>query len=122
MRRTWLDGSKTNAVFGVIFTEFGDGEVSAAVKTIEAKITAGLQKAFKASQLSSFQISFYAFPDGWDGDGHAKPVDSDLYPDLFEVEREQKAIAADKARDGSRRRVLSRCLFCHRCSGAAAII
>jgi lipopolysaccharide/colanic/teichoic acid biosynthesis glycosyltransferase len=81
---------ETSAVFGVIFTEFGEAEVSTAVKIIEGKITTELQRAFKASQLSSFQISFYAFPDGWDGNGHARAVDEELYPDLFEVEERKK--------------------------------
>ena len=81
---------ETNAVFGVIFTEFGEAEVTTAVKIIESKITAELQRSFKASQLSSFQISFYAFPDGWDGNGHARAVDEEFYPDLFEVEEKKK--------------------------------
>src|SRR6202050_3159345 len=49
----WFDA---NSVFGVIFTEFGDCDVSAAVKIIEAKVTAGLQNSFEATQLSSLQI------------------------------------------------------------------
>ena len=53
-------------------------------------MTAELQRAFRPNQLNSFQISFYAFPDGWDGNGHAKPVDAELYPDLFEVEKKKK--------------------------------
>jgi lipopolysaccharide/colanic/teichoic acid biosynthesis glycosyltransferase len=77
-------------VFGVIFTEFGEAQVTTAVKIIEAKITTALQGAFKASQLNSFQISFYAFPDGWDGNGHSRAVDEELYPDLFEVEEKKK--------------------------------
>ena len=81
---------ETSAVFGVIFTEFGECEVSTAVKIIEAKMTAELQRAFRASQLSSFQISFYSFPDGWTGNGPAKPVDAEFYPDLFEVEKKKK--------------------------------
>src|SRR6202162_5419998 len=91
IRETDLAGwFEANSVFGVIFTEFGDSDVSAAVKTIEAKVTAGLQNAFKATQLSSFQISFYAFPDGWKGDGHQRPVDPTMYPDLFEVKERKK--------------------------------
>ena len=81
---------EANSVFGVIFTEFGDCAVSTAVKIIEAKMTAELQRAFRGSQLNSFQISFFAFPDGWDGNGHAKPVDTELYPDLFEVDKRKK--------------------------------
>jgi lipopolysaccharide/colanic/teichoic acid biosynthesis glycosyltransferase len=91
IRETDLAGwFEANSVFGVIFTEFGDCDVSAAVKTIEAKITAGLQNSFKATQLSSFQISFYAFPEGWEGDGHQRPVDPTMYPDLFEVKEKKK--------------------------------
>ena len=81
---------ETSAVFGVIFTEFGEADVSTAVKIIEAKITTELQRGFKVNQLSSFQISFYAFPDGWDGTGQARAVDAELYPDLFEVEQKKK--------------------------------
>src|SRR5580700_9268889 len=91
IRETDLAGwFEANSVFGVIFTEFGDSDVSAAVKTIESKVTASLQKAFKATQLSSFQISFYAFPDGWKGGGHQRPVDPTMYPDLFEVKEKKK--------------------------------
>ncbi|HEY4776038.1 MAG TPA: sugar transferase [Candidatus Acidoferrales bacterium] len=91
IRETDLAGwFEANSVFGVIFTEFGDSDVNAAVKTIEAKVTAGLQNAFKATQLSSFQISFYAFPDGWKGGGHQRPVDPTMYPDLFEVKERKK--------------------------------
>src|SRR4029077_10163230 len=91
IRETDLAGwFETGAVMGVIFTELGGTEVSAAVKIIESKVTAGLQKAFKPAQLSNFQLSFYAFPDGWEGNGHGRPVDAALYPDLFEVEKKKK--------------------------------
>ena len=40
---------ETNSVFGVIFTEFGDCAVSTAVKIIEAKMTAELQRADRKS-------------------------------------------------------------------------
>ena len=87
---------EANSVFGVIFTEFGDCEVNAAVKIIESKVAARLQSAFKATQLSSFQISFYAFPDGWEGNGHQRPVDPTMYPDLFEVKEKKKLSLLEK--------------------------
>lgn len=91
VRETDLVGwFEQNTVCGVIFTEFGDCQIGEAVKIIEAKVTSGLQKSFKASQLSSFQVSFYAFPDGWDGNGHSRPVNPVLYPDLFDVEKKKK--------------------------------
>lgn len=91
IRETDLAGwFETGAVLGVIFTELGGTDVSAAVKIIESKVTAGLQKTFKPAQLTNFQLSFYAFPDGWEGNGHGRPVDEALYPDLFEVEKKKK--------------------------------
>jgi lipopolysaccharide/colanic/teichoic acid biosynthesis glycosyltransferase len=91
IRETDLAGwFEADSVVGVIFTELGSTDVSAAVKIIESKVTEGLQKAFKPIQLGSFQVSFYAFPDGWEGNGHGRPVDPALYPDLFEVEKRKK--------------------------------
>jgi lipopolysaccharide/colanic/teichoic acid biosynthesis glycosyltransferase len=91
IRETDLAGwFEANSVFGVIFTEFGDCDVSAAVKIIEAKVTAALQNSFKATQLSSLQISFYAFPEGWEGDGRQRSVDPTMYPDLFEVTEKKR--------------------------------
>lgn len=97
IRETDLAGwFESTSVFGVIFTEFGDCEVNAAVKIIESKVAARLQSAFKATQLSSFQISFYAFPDGWEGNGHQRPVDPTMYPDLFEVKEKKKLSLLEK--------------------------
>jgi lipopolysaccharide/colanic/teichoic acid biosynthesis glycosyltransferase len=91
IRETDLAGwFETGSVLGVIFTELGGTDVSAAVKIIESKVTTGLQKVFRPAQLSNFQLSFYAFPDGWEGNGHGRPVDAALYPDLFEVEKKKK--------------------------------
>ena len=56
IRETDLAGwFETGSVLGVIFTELGGTDVSAAVKIIESKVTVGFQKAFKAEQLSDFQ-------------------------------------------------------------------
>ncbi|MGA8223986.1 MAG: sugar transferase [Candidatus Acidiferrales bacterium] len=91
IRETDLAGwFEAGSVVGVIFTELGTTEVSAAVKIIESKVKAGLQKEFKPTQLGNFQVSFYAFPDGWEGNGQGRPVDPALYPDLFEVEKKKK--------------------------------
>ncbi len=78
-----------NSVLGIVFTEFGDCEISLAVKTIEAKVMSGLRGALKTQQLSKLQISFYAFPDGW-SEGQGRTVDSALYPDLFEEQHSKR--------------------------------
>jgi lipopolysaccharide/colanic/teichoic acid biosynthesis glycosyltransferase len=81
---------EANSVFGVIYTELGECEVSAAVKIIESKVTAELERSFKPSQLDTIQISFCAFPDGWDSNGHTKSVDPAIYHDIFDVEKKKR--------------------------------
>lgn len=91
IRETDLAGwFEQGTVIGAIFTELGGAEVSSAFKIIRAKVTAGLQKAFKPSQLDKLRISFYAFPEDWAGDGRARVVAARLYPDLFDVEKQKK--------------------------------
>jgi hypothetical protein len=60
---------EVNRVLGVMFTEFGDCDLSLAAKVIESKVTLALQQIFTAEPLSSFNITFYAFPDNWVGNG-----------------------------------------------------
>ncbi len=80
---------KTNSIVGVIFTELGETEIRTAVRIIESKVSTALQQAFRPNQLSKFQISFYAFPEGWMSDGDLKPADPTLYPDLLEIENKR---------------------------------
>jgi exopolysaccharide biosynthesis polyprenyl glycosylphosphotransferase len=91
IRETDLAGwFEADSVLGFIFTEFGGSDVSMAAKTIESKVVTELRQAFKASELSHCQISFYAFPDEKEGDGHSRPVDPVLYPDLVEIEKKKR--------------------------------
>jgi lipopolysaccharide/colanic/teichoic acid biosynthesis glycosyltransferase len=91
IRETDLAGwFETNSVFGVLYTELGECEVSLAVRMIESKVTAELQRSFKPGQLDCIQISFCAFPDGWDESGHKKSVDPALYSDIFDIEKKKK--------------------------------
>jgi lipopolysaccharide/colanic/teichoic acid biosynthesis glycosyltransferase len=81
----WFDG---NCALGVIFTEFGDTEVSVAAKSIEEKITNSLQQGLSTQLLSKIQISLYPFPDNWSKDG--KAINSALYPDLVDMQKRRK--------------------------------
>jgi lipopolysaccharide/colanic/teichoic acid biosynthesis glycosyltransferase len=99
MRETDLPGwFETNSVFGVIFTELGQTDIKLAMNVIQAKITACLQKSFKSSQLNTILVSFYAFPDIWEGNGNGEghSVNPALYPDLFELEKKKKLPLAIK--------------------------
>lgn len=97
VRETDLAGwFEANSVFGVIFTELGETDIKQAMNVIQTKVTTTLQKAFKDGQLSKILVSFYAFPDGWDGtangngNGKAHSVNPALYPDFFEIEKRKK--------------------------------
>lgn len=91
IRETDLAGwFESESVVGAIFTELGDAEATAAIQTIETKISSGLHKAFKRDQVDKLQIAFYAFPDSWAGDGTGRSVSAPLYPDLLEKEEKKK--------------------------------
>jgi lipopolysaccharide/colanic/teichoic acid biosynthesis glycosyltransferase len=91
IRETDISGwFETGTTFGVIFTELGNVEANSAVKTIEGKVTAGLQQALNSGQLNRIFISFYCYPDGWGGGKAERPLDPVLYPDLLEVEHKKR--------------------------------
>lgn len=81
---------QTGAILGVIFTELGQTDAAVAVKVIESKIMAALQKALKPGALSRLFISFFAYPDNWGGKNSSRSLDPALYPDLFEVVRKRR--------------------------------
>lgn len=58
----WFD---VNCVLGVIFTEFGDSDLTLATQAIKTKITRSFQRAFTEQQVSRLRLSFYTFPDNW---------------------------------------------------------
>ena len=91
----WFEAKR---VLGVIFTEFGDSDVSLAAEKIEAKVTTMLRQTIPVQQLARVYISFYAFPDNWCKNG--KAINSVLYPDLVEVqERRRLSLLTKKCMD-----------------------
>lgn len=91
VRETDLAGwFEEGSVIGVIFTELGTAQVSSAFTTIESKIKAGLQTAFKPSQLGHLRISFHAFPENSSDQTRGGVVTTRLYPDLVETEKQKK--------------------------------
>ncbi len=93
MRETDLAGwFEADSVFGVIFTELGQTDIKLAMNVIQTKVTTCLQRTFTAGQLNTILVSFYAFPDGWEGNGNGQghSVNPALYPDLFETEKKKK--------------------------------
>ena len=91
MRETDLAGwFESNEVLGAIFTELGSTNIAQATQIIEEKISAEFRKVLKPAELSHFQFSFYAFPEGWEGDGRRRSINPALYPDLLEFEKKNK--------------------------------
>lgn len=81
---------ESNHTLGVIFSELGDAEVGAAVKSIESKALAALQRVLNASQIKNLEISIYSYPQSWKDGGLTIAFDPVLYPDLFDLDENQK--------------------------------
>jgi lipopolysaccharide/colanic/teichoic acid biosynthesis glycosyltransferase len=84
----WLE---SNAVLGVIFSELGNAELSAAVQRIESKIISALQRTLQPEQAEAFEIYFYSYPQSWKEGGGYAPLDPVLYPDLVDLDDSKRA-------------------------------
>lgn len=82
---------ESNHTVGIIFSELGDAELSAAVKRIESKALSALQSALNAAQVQALEISIYSYPRSWKDGGLTATLDPVLYPDLFDVDENQRA-------------------------------
>lgn len=82
---------ESNHTVGIIFSELGDAELSAAVKRIESKTLSALQSALNAAQVQALEISIYSYPRSWKDGGLTATLDPVLYPDLFDVDENQRA-------------------------------
>ena len=83
----WFD---SHVALGVIFSELGNAELSAAVESIESKTRSALRRAVHTNQEAPFHISFYSYPQSWKDGGHA-PMDPVLYPDLLDLDLGRKS-------------------------------
>jgi lipopolysaccharide/colanic/teichoic acid biosynthesis glycosyltransferase len=84
----WFD---SNSVLGVIFSELGGAELSAAVESIESKTLAALHRTLHATQVEALEISFYSYPQSWKDGGVTLALDPVLYPDLFDLNESKRA-------------------------------
>jgi len=84
----WFEAHST---LGVIFSELGAADVTAALTSIESKVIAALQRAFIANQLEKFELSFYTFPNEPDDEGSHRTFDPVLHPDLINLDHKKRA-------------------------------
>jgi lipopolysaccharide/colanic/teichoic acid biosynthesis glycosyltransferase len=82
---------ESNHTLGVIFSELGDAELGVAVKSIESKVLAVLNRALNANQLTNLEISIYSYPQSWKDGGLSVTFDPALYPDLFDLDDNKRA-------------------------------
>lgn len=72
---------KDGSVFGVIFTEIGDGAANVITKVLLDKVTVTLVNTLKIDDLNDIRLSFHVYPeDIQKPDDHGAP-DLTLYPD-----------------------------------------
>ena len=81
---------ESNYTLGIIFSELGDAEVGAAVKSIESKTLDALHRALSANQVRNLEISIYSYPQSWKDGGLTTTFDPVLYPDLFDLDENKR--------------------------------
>ena len=80
---------ESHTAVGVIFSELGNAELSAAVESIESKTFSAL--AVHANQVEALQISFYSYPQSWKAGACTFALDPVLYPDLLHLDDSKRA-------------------------------
>jgi exopolysaccharide biosynthesis polyprenyl glycosylphosphotransferase len=71
---------KDGSVFGVIFTEIGDGDSKAITRVLLGKITRALCDAVGIDTLNELRFTFHVYPEDI-GLSDGEPLDPALYPD-----------------------------------------
>lgn len=87
---------KTDAVVGVMFTEFGVDERNAILSTMMTRVSETLRSKLSSHQFSEISISFHLFPEEWNHEIHQRPSNPILYPDLARRDNGKKASSAIK--------------------------
>jgi len=81
-RETDLKGwYKDGSVFGVIFTEIGNGDAKAIIKVLRDKVTDSLWKTLRVGDLNNIRLSFHIYPEDASQSEDNRPADLALYPD-----------------------------------------
>jgi len=82
---------KANAVIGVIYSELGSAEISAAIESIQSKTVSALGRMMSSNQIESLQISFYRYPQSMKDNAGNSFIDPELYPDLIDLDDKRRA-------------------------------
>lgn len=77
----WYQKSTT---LGVIFTELGEGGDEAFTRLTRVRVMGALKARLATDQINRIHLSFHLLRDTSGKSGRHQPVNSELYPDLFE--------------------------------------
>jgi lipopolysaccharide/colanic/teichoic acid biosynthesis glycosyltransferase len=73
---------KDEAIFGVVFTEIGDGDSNAIIQVLHGKVANVLWNTLRFDDVNSIHLSFHVYPPEESGTGdEERPPDLKLYPD-----------------------------------------
>jgi len=96
-RETDLTGWYTDdCAVGVMFTEIGFADRSAALSTMITRVSNTLRATLTSEEFSQVSISFHVFPEDWDHKGDDRPINPALYPDLTERDESKKVYRVTK--------------------------
>ena len=73
---------KSNAVVGVMFTEFGVDDRNTILTTLMTRVSETLRNNLSSNQFTQISISFHLFPEEWNHEIFQRPSNPKLYPDL----------------------------------------
>lgn len=92
VRDTDLTGWYTDgAVIGVIFTEVGDIEHKALVRTLSRKVSNALYETLNIDQINEIRLSFHVFPEDWEDEDSVNPLTATLQLALTQEPKPQRA-------------------------------
>jgi lipopolysaccharide/colanic/teichoic acid biosynthesis glycosyltransferase len=77
---------KSNAVVGVVFTEFGVNNGNSILTTMMSRVSQQLRNTLGPDEFAQTRISFHLFPEEWDQEIPRQSSDQTLYPDLSKRE------------------------------------
>jgi lipopolysaccharide/colanic/teichoic acid biosynthesis glycosyltransferase len=82
---------KADSVFGLIFTEIGDGDGAAITTVLLTKVTKALYGTLSVNDANNIRVTCHVYPEDVSRSGDGGPVDFALYPDHTAIDHRQRA-------------------------------
>ena len=82
IRETDVAGWYKHRYLGVIFAEIGGRDKASVIDTLRARTTEALRSSLEPDELARVRLSFYWFPDEWNGNGAGRPSPASLSSDV----------------------------------------